>query len=465
MFVPSRRAGIWLAVGTLCALGISSVHAAQDAGAETAAREAVAALAAEEAALPSAKLTISVTDRRGPYVKDETLDLLRRRMEGRPPTVAEGAMSYDPKAWLKDLNVRLLRTEPTTMRTRTAAAGGLLRVLMEVNADGEDQRRGRVLRAPDMVPGDAILTRHVAKSLEGVAWSSAKTAEGVVSLVGTRGDERHEVKIARQPKTWLKSWKLTRNLTAPTGEKFEQTYWCEVTRGAVPEPIGYVEEWVLVPSANSVVSRVTQVKATAPPLEGKPEATAVRFPPGTIVTDARGEVPVEYIQSDEGVNEEEVAEASRLLAQGRARVGDPAPAFQVRGEKNRPIKLADFKGKPLAIFWFSDRNQRGDALGNAITQIVDEFRKRGVESLVLLGSGDTVGDWEEQAADYKKEYRWNAPVALDADGEAMRVYGLIAAVPKVAVVDRTGKLTFVQPGFDPVAIRKALTEVVEKAKQ
>jgi peroxiredoxin len=460
-----RSAKCWLGLATLCVLGVSSaLAAAPEAAPGSAAREALTALGVEEAALSAARLTVTVTDRRGTYVKDESLDLLRRRMEARPPTVAEGSLTYGPNGWLKDLNVRLLRTETTTMRTRTAASGGLLRMLLEGNEGGQQKSQARVIRAPSLVPGDAILTRQVAKSLDGVTWTSAKNEGGVLTLAGSRGDERHEVQIARQPKAWLKGWKLTRGLTAPTGERVEQTYWCEVTRGAVPEPIGYVEEWVLVPAANSVVSRVTQVRSTAGLPELKPEDTAVRFPKGTLVTDARGEVPVEYQQTEEGVNEEEVAEASRLLAQGRAKVGDPAPPFTVRGEKNRLIKSTEFKGKPLAIFWYSDRNRPGDALGDAISKLSEEYRKRGVQSLVLLGKGDTLGNWETQASDYKKDYHWNMPVGLDADGEAMRVYGLVAAVPKVAVVDRAGKLVFVQPGFEMAAIRKALDSVSEKAK-
>jgi peroxiredoxin len=467
LYTPTpRRIGSWLSLATLCMLGVSSaLAAAPEASPATAAREALAALGVEEAALASARLTVTVTDRRGPYVKDENLDLLRRRMEGRTPTVAEGTLTYGPNGWLKDLNVRLLRTETTTMRTRTAAAGGLLRMLLEGNEGGQQKSQARVIRAPSLVPGDAILTRQVAKSLEGVTWISAKSEGGLLTLVGSRDDEKHEVRIARQPKTWLKGWKLTRGLTAPTGERVEQTYWCEVTRGAVPEPIGYVEEWVLVPAANSVVSRVTQVRSTAGLSDLKPDETAVRFPKGTLVTDARGEVPVEYRQTEEGVNEEEVAEASRLLAQGRAKVGDPAPPFTVRGEKNRPIKSTEFKGKPLAIFWYSDRNGPGDALGAAIARVSDEYRKRGVQSLVLLGEGDTLGNWETLASDYKKDYRWNMPVGLDTEGEAMRVYGYVAAVPKVAVIDRAGKLVFVQPGFEMTAVRKALDSVAEKAEK
>ena len=462
---PIRHARSWLALALLCVLGVGSALAAPDAAPEAVAKEALAALAAEEATIPGARLTISVTDRRGTYVKDEKLEAMRRRLEGATPTVAEGFLTYSGDSWWKDLNVPLLRPEATTMRTRTSASGGVLRMLLEATQAGAEQRRARVIRAPSLVPADAILTRQVAKSLEGVTWTGAKkAADGLVTLTGTRRDERHEVRLARQPQPWLKGWKLTRSLTSPTGEAVEQTYWCEVTRGAVPEPIGYVEEWVLVPSANSVVSRVTQVRKTEARSEGKPEEISIRFPKGTLVTDARGDVPLEYEQSEEGVNEEEVAETARLLAQGRARAGDPAPPFLVRGEKNHPIKLSDFKGKPLAIFWFTERNRPGDGLGNNIADLSAEYLKRGVQSLVLLGSGDAMGNWEQLAAEYRKEFNWTSPIALDTDGEAMRVYGLVAAVPKVAVVDRTGKLVFVQPGFNSAAVRKALESVAEKTK-
>jgi hypothetical protein len=46
----------------------------------------------------------------------------------------------------------------------------------------------------------------------------------------------------------------------------------------------------------------------------KAEELAVRFPTGTQVTDARGDFPVEYVQTEEGVTDEQVAASPRRLS-------------------------------------------------------------------------------------------------------------------------------------------------------
>jgi peroxiredoxin len=465
MTAALRGALLALALTALCAAGPAR---SQEDGAAARARELLAALAAGEAATPMARLTMTITDRRGELPAGESFEDTRRRLQQQSPTVAEGVLVYSREAWVKDLTIRLLRPDGATMRTRSGMAGGVLRILMEARAGTREERQGRLLRAESPVPAEAILTRRAARALEGVTWVAADAAgsgeTSRITLKGRRGEERHELEVSGAPGPRILSWKLVRTLTSPAGERLEQQYLCEVTPGPAPEPLGYLEEYVLVPSAGSAVSRVTQVRRTEALQVVRPDELAVKFPPGTAVTDSRGAVPVEYQQTQEGVDEDDVAEAARQLAEGRARAGDRAPEFTLRGERNRTVRLAEFRGKPLAMYWFSPVFRGAAEVGGQIARVSEEYRKRGVAAIVILGSGEVQGPWEAQAEALRRRYNWTLPVLLDADGEAMRVYGLVAAVPKVAIVDGEGRLTYVQPGFDSAAVRRALDAVAQPAR-
>ncbi|HTE20026.1 MAG TPA: TlpA disulfide reductase family protein, partial [Armatimonadota bacterium] len=245
----------------------------------------------------------------------------------------------------------------------------------------------------------------------------------------------------------------------PTGAKLEQTYTCDVTPGDAPASVKRVEEWVInPPPAANVAHRITEVTRFEPVAAVKAEELAVRFPTGTLVTDVRGDFPVEYEQTEEGVTDEQITAKSVELSEGRVKVGQPAPAVELRDLKGRPAGLQDYPGKIVVLVWFTSESRPAAAAGNSVEALNDAYKKRGVQFLGL-NVGENAAPVKRAEA-FRGRYKWSFPVLLD-DGEALRRYGMVAAVPKVAIIDRAGKLVYVQPGVDPDGIAATLDRLLD----
>ena len=417
------------------------------------AREIILAVARAEADAARGRVTIAVTDRRGERKPLETASESRKRIGGTPGGAAEGTLLYGPEGWIKDLAVPTTAQTPKPMRTRTAQSAGVLRNLMQVSAGGKEEAFGRVLRVPATNPGDAILTRSAAINLEQVSWSSAK-AEGEFTVIeGKRGSETHHVTIAQKPFPHVQIWTMTRMVLSPDGRSLEQTYECHVSTNE--SGFSKVEEWMTVGTPiNSVTLRVTEVKKTEVLSELKPDELQLRFPKGTQVVDTRGEVPLEYEQTADGINDAEVAAAARALAEGRVKVGDAVPSFELKDAKNKITRLEDLRGQVVVLFWFSSASAPAASAAPGIEALQDRFKKKGVRILGLnvAETEDPIG----KAEAFRKRFKWSFPVFVDPDGATVHRIGLVAGVPKIAVIDRAGKLVYAQPGADHGAVRDLL---------
>lgn len=424
----------------------------------TTAKAVLAELGKQEATRTAGKLQVRITDRGGPWKSGETASETRRRLVTGKGQEALGTMTFGPEGWLKDLNIQT--TTSSTFRNRTAEIHGVLRRLLEAEVEGRQQREGRVSKISTTAPADAILSRRVAKSVEDMQWTSAKMEGNFLTLEGKRKAEQHVLVLAREPKVQVISWSLTRLLTSPSGEGYPQTYICDVRAGSTTDTVASLDElYVNAPPAAQVMTRVTEVRKEEPLTEVKPADLTIRFPAGTVVKDVRNDIPVEYVQTDEGVNEEDVAQRAAELAKGRATVGQPAPAFELKDSKGKVIRLQDYAGKVLVIAWFSAAAKNAQPVGEYLRGLSQEYAKsKGVEVLAI--SLEAEKEAVAETTDYVKRLKWTFPFVLDPDGESMRKYGLEAALPKIAIVDRQGKIAFVRPGIDPEAISAAIAKVL-----
>jgi peroxiredoxin len=123
--------------------------------------------------------------------------------------------------------------------------------------------------------------------------------------------------------------------------------------------------------------------------------------------------------------------------QGIPQVGTAASDFLVHQLDGNPVRLADFRGKPVVIVFWADwcKDCR-----YAIPDI-DELHHAGVEVLAI-----NVMEKPERVARSIDANAIHYPVALDPVGEAGRLYG-VHSVPSVFVVDGEG--TIVYRGYDP----------------
>jgi peroxiredoxin len=415
---------------------------AQDAAA--AARTIVAGIAAEEAKSGPARHTLSVAERRGKFVENETREVMRGRLAGEVAVLAEGTFTYGADGWVKELGVAASASNPLPSTTRTGASGEILRFRVEAPVDGKPQTRAFLSRLATATPGDAMLSNRVALSLAGVNWTSLKRDGELTTLTGARGMERHTVVLSQAPRLGVQSWELARTVPLPQGRTAEQTYLAEVTR----DPAGAaqrIQEWVVSPPpAGTVAYRETTIKKSESLPGVKPEELAVRLPKGTIVADARtgGIAEYELLEDDPGSQASPVTEA----------VGKPAPPVEVKSTGGKSVKLD--RDKPVLLIWFSAASTATENVAEVVDALIDEYRKKGVQFLGLETAA--AGDAGAQAEAFAKRVKWSLPLALDPGGELASRFGILRAVPAVALVDRQGKIVYARTGVDPVTLAAAL---------
>ena len=446
---------------------------AEDAPA--AAKDVIAAIAADEARAGAARLSVEITDRQGRYLAGEKPGDTEKRIADETKREARGSFTYGPAGWLKDLRVGA-SSKTSSSHARTAEVNGTLRTLVETSDITGEQKGGRILPVRTSVPGDVILSHRVARALEGIRWTSAKSEGERLTLEGKRGEEQHTLVVQRGPHPQVRTWSLDRVLTSPAGERFDQSYRCEVVPGKEPGTVDHADEWFVNPQVALITYRVTTVTQSEPAPDLKPEDLSVRFPKGTLVTDARFDTPVDYEVADEGLSDEAATQAAKLVAEGRARPGQPAPPFELKEPKGKTVRLGDFRGKPLVLVWFTPHSQpavsepaalarllqRRAADYKAIQELSDDYLKKGVQFLGLNLAIERAD--EKEANSFRKRLNWQFPIATDAGGALMRRYGADMAVPKVAVVNGDGTLVYVRPGIDAEAISRELDRLIEKTK-
>lgn len=97
--------------------------------------------------------------------------------------------------------------------------------------------------------------------------------------------------------------------------------------------------------------------------------------------------------------------------------GAPAPDFELQGPSG-PIRLADFAGKPLVVYFYPKDDTTGCTKeAQDFTALAPEFEKAGV---ALLGvSKDSLASH----AKFTAKYDLAVPLASDPEGRMIEAYG------------------------------------------
>ncbi|MFC2005487.1 redoxin domain-containing protein [Chloroflexota bacterium] len=115
-----------------------------------------------------------------------------------------------------------------------------------------------------------------------------------------------------------------------------------------------------------------------------------------------------------------------------ARVGEPAPDFQLQNLDGQTIYLSNFQGKPVLInFWTTwcppCRNEMP-----YMQQIHEEWSGKG---LVLLAID--IGERSSTVEEFMQSYNLSLPVLLDTERVVTKKYG-INAIPVTFFIDKDG---------------------------
>ncbi|MGO9246835.1 MAG: peroxiredoxin [Verrucomicrobiia bacterium] len=148
------------------------------------------------------------------------------------------------------------------------------------------------------------------------------------------------------------------------------------------------------------------------------------------------------------------------------KVGDKAPDFSVAASDGTTVHLKDYIGKGNIILYFYPKDDTTGCTKEAcgLRDTFDEFK--GLNATILGVSFDSVASHKAFIAKY------NLPFVLlaDTDKSVAKLYGVADDSSRVAsrvtfVIDKAGKITFVDPKVNPATHAAELRTVLNSLAQ
>lgn len=126
--------------------------------------------------------------------------------------------------------------------------------------------------------------------------------------------------------------------------------------------------------------------------------------------------------------------------------GEAAPAFTARTDEGKTVKLSDFQGKHVVLYFYPKDDTPGCTTeACAFRDSLADYAKK---NAVILGvSTDDV----DSHAGFKKKYNLPFTLLADPDGEVCRSYGVLKDQKKSAnrwtfVIDPQARIKKIFPG-------------------
>jgi len=136
------------------------------------------------------------------------------------------------------------------------------------------------------------------------------------------------------------------------------------------------------------------------------------------------------------------------------KAGDKAPGFSAKDQDGKAVKLSDFKGKKLVLFFYPKASTPGcTAEACNLRDNWEQFQKKGY---AIVGVS---ADSEKRQQNFKNKYELPFPLLADEDKEVINAYGVWG--PKKFMgkeYDGINRTTFI---IDENGI---IEEVIEKVK-
>jgi thioredoxin-dependent peroxiredoxin len=99
--------------------------------------------------------------------------------------------------------------------------------------------------------------------------------------------------------------------------------------------------------------------------------------------------------------------------------GKPAPDFELTGDTGEKVKLSDFRGRPVVLYFYPKSDTPGcTAQACGIRDVYSDFEQRGA---VVLGVSS---DKEAAQAKFKSKYGLPFTILADPDHVAGKAYGV-----------------------------------------
>ena len=136
------------------------------------------------------------------------------------------------------------------------------------------------------------------------------------------------------------------------------------------------------------------------------------------------------------------------------KVGDKVPPFTAKDENGNDIKLSDYQGKKLIVFFYPKANTPGCTA--EACNLRDNYTDLQAQGYELLGVS---ADSQKRQLSFKKKYQFPFPLLADEDHTLLNIFGVWG--PKQFMgkkYDGIHRMTFVIDGDGVVE------KVIEKVK-
>jgi len=126
-------------------------------------------------------------------------------------------------------------------------------------------------------------------------------------------------------------------------------------------------------------------------------------------------------------------EAAAALSLMSPKPPKPARDFQVSGHDNRPLNLADFKGKVVFLNFWATWCKPCEEEMPGMERLYQRYKDKGLVVLAISEDADGAG----AVAPFVKKHRLTFPIGLDPKMTLAGAYG-VWALPSTFIIDRQG---------------------------
>ena len=141
-------------------------------------------------------------------------------------------------------------------------------------------------------------------------------------------------------------------------------------------------------------------------------------------------------------------------------VGDTAPDFSSVDQNGKPVRLSDFKGKPVVVYFYPKDDTPGCTKEACnFRDNYSEYEKAGVKVL-----GISVDDPHSHKK-FEEKYKLNFTLVADHEKKISENYGVLGdrnAKRVTYIIGKDGKVAHVYPKVSP---DEHATEVMKKLKE
>jgi thiol-disulfide isomerase/thioredoxin len=179
----------------------------------------------------------------------------------------------------------------------------------------------------------------------------------------------------------------------------------------------------------------------------------------TLSAQYKPQIPVPAVSNSS--KSESVSGASSATGNSSSSVSIPktaAPDFTVYDSAGKPVKLSDFKGKPIVLnFWASWCSPCKKEMPDFNEVYAKE--KDNVQFL-MVNMTDGQEETQQTASEYVKSNGFSFPIYFDLKQQADQVYG-VSGIPTTMCIDKDG---YILMTFEGAIDKNALIKIINQMK-